>query len=97
MEGSIHIPKRFVGSTSNQMTYQAHGRLPTPNKSKYVNLTTGHGRFYGQTSYGLNFFSRHDEDYRELKAIERERVKEHKKRFQRGSISPYRKLPFIGR
>ena len=46
------IKVRMASGTSNNMTYQAYKKLPDANMRKYVNLTTGFGKFYGQTAYG---------------------------------------------
>ena len=46
------IKVRMSSGTSNNLNYQAYKKLPEANMRKYVNLTTGFGKFYGQTAYG---------------------------------------------
>ena len=58
------------------MTYVGHVRLPEANKKGRQMLTTGFGKFYGESSYGTNFADRQDEDYREKYRVEKARVKE---------------------
>lgn len=56
---------KLQDETTNQMTFIAHQRLPTPNIKERPKITTGYGTFYGQTSYGSNFTDGHTENYRE--------------------------------
>ena len=79
------------------MTYAGSGRLPTPNKRGNAQLTTGFGRFYGETSYGSNFDNKQDTAFREGFLVTRTRVKDHRARHQKGSgsLSPPRQLPNI--
>ena len=92
------MPAKFHSAgTSNLMTYTVPPRLPTPNKRAQPKLTTGFGKFYGQTSYGSNFVDGHDESYREKFKIEKARIKEQGMRARQGSFSPIkpRQLPNI--
>jgi len=91
------VPNRFVATSANSITYQGHGRLPTPNRRTYGSLTTGVGRFYGRTSYGENFLNKSTENQAELFVLERMRLKESKARHQRGTISPFKPLPFLAK
>jgi hypothetical protein len=88
-------PIKFQALTSNGMTYVGYPRLPTPNKREHAVQTTGFGQFYGQTSYGNNFTDKLDSKYWEKIKEERKRVKEFGVAGQKGSLSPYRKLPTI--
>ena len=60
-------------------------------------LTTGFGKFYGESSYGSHFMNKQDDDYREKYRVEKARVKEFGSRFQRGSLSPSKTIPFYGK
>ena len=81
------------------MDFAGYGgkRLPTPNKRTYAGISTGTGRFYGETSYGELFVNATTDGSKELYNLERKRTKERKAQHVRGSISPHKKLPFIGR
>ena len=83
--------------TQNRIQYQAFLKMPEPNKKGNSALTTGFGRFYGQTSYGAQYTNLHDKNYIDAMNEDRERTKKAKERHQKGSLSPIRKLPFIGK
>ena len=69
----VHL--KFSGVSTNESAYIGNvGRLPTPNKRNYNNLTVGFGRFYGETSYGSNFMNKSNEKVKEMFREERRRV-----------------------
>ena len=75
------ISAKFTTSgTSNQADFSGQGskRLPTPNRRTYDSITTGKGRFYGQTAYGENFVNATTTGSREMYCLERMRSKERK-------------------
>ena len=72
--------------------------MPTPNKlGAHSNLKTGFGRFYGESAYGSQFMNMYDDKYKEHIKMARVQANERKQKFQKGSISPHKPLPFIGK
>ena len=71
--------------------------MPSANIRKYGSLNAGNGRFYGYTSYGDNFQDSATQNTRELYRLERQKLKERQAFHTRGSLSPSKKLPFIGK
>ena len=94
-----NMSPKFTGQTSSKIDFAGYGgkRLPTPNRRTYQSITTGNGKFYGKSAYGEMFVNATTQGSRELYCLERMRSKERKEEHVRGSISPRKKLPFIGR